>query len=345
MRKIAVILLVVAMFFAAGYLQQNAKNLAMMGQSVLNRIGIIPSLSANRQAQIELTYIPATSSAPEGRERVTVYFTDPDAMYLVPVSRVISKTEYPVRASLDEFLKGPQADSGLMKAAPPMTINKVTIANGVLAVDIPQQVVEVSSKWGSTGATLALDGILSTCSEQSWVDQVQFLVDGKTTPVLFHGLAASAPFKADHRASDGQKAWVYLALYVGNRAYLVPERVALTSQGPTDAIKKALDLLKQDLVRGDFKLRATVPEAVKVKSVRVEEKTAFVDLSGKVKEAFANDPVRQSLMVDSMILTVTTFPGVDKVQFTLDGKAFDQPFGHVNLGRVLSRPRWVNPEQ
>ncbi len=345
-RKVSIILLVVAMFFAAGYLQQNAGNLADIGRAALVKIGLdrlIPSL-AQRQAEIKLTYIPAVSSAPAGKDRVTVYFTDPDAMFLVPVSRVIDPTEYPVRASLDEFLNGPQADSGLLRASPPMTINKVTIAQGVLSIDIPNEVLQVSAKWGSTGATMALDGILSTCSEQPWVDEVQFLVDGQTTPVLFHGLSADKPFRAVHRVSDGSQVWLYLALYVGDRAYIVPERVAMTSKGPADAIQQAIDLLKKDLQRGDFKLHATVPAEVKVKSVRVEDRTAFVDLTAKVKEAYANDPVRQSLMMDSLILTVTTFADVDKVQFTIDGKATDLQCGHVNMGRVLTRPRWLNPE-
>lgn len=346
-RKIAVILLVVAMFFAAGYLQENAGNLAAIGRTALTKVGldrVIPSLTATRPQAVKLTYIPATSAAPAGKERVTVYYADPDAMFLVPVSRVINRTEYPVRAALDEFLKGPQADSGLMKAAPPMSINKVTIAGGVLSVDVPSEVINVSSKWGSTGATMALDGILSTCGEQSWVSAVRFLVDGNSVPVLFHGIAGSEPFKVVHKTSDGQQVWLYLALHVGNRAYLVPERVALKTQGPADAIKQSVDLLKQDLLRGDFKLRATVDPAVKVKSVRIENKTAFIDVTSRFRDAFGKDPIRQSLMIDSVVLTATTFAGVEKVQFTIDGKTVSENFGHTNLGKAIARPRWVNPE-
>jgi len=346
-RKIAVVLLVVAMFFAAGYLQENAGNLADIGRSALTRIGldrVIPSLSASPPQPVKLTYIPATSSTPAGKERVTVYFSDPDAMFLVPVSRVIDKTEYPVRAALDEFLKGPRADSGLMKAAPPMSINRVTIANGVLSVDLPSEVIEVSAKWGSTGATMALDGILSTCAEQSWVRSVRFLVNGMTAPVLFHGISGSEPFKVVHKTSDGQQVWLYLALYVGNRAYLVPEQVALKSQGPADAVKQSLELLKQDLLRGDFRLRATVDPAVKVRSVRIENRTAYIDVSSRFREAFGKDPVRQSLMIDSIVLTATSFSGIEKVQFTVDGKTIAETFGHINLGAAIARPRWINPE-
>ncbi|MHB0886730.1 MAG: GerMN domain-containing protein [Bacillota bacterium] len=346
-KRIAIVLLVVAMFFAAGYLQENAGNLAELGRQGLVKVGldrIIPSLSTAPLSAVQMTYIPATSTAPAGQDRVTVYFADPDAMFLVPVSRVVPKTEYPVRAALDEFLKGPLADSGLMKAAPPMAIGKVTIATGVLSVDLPSEVIAVSSKWGSTGASMALEGMINTVSEQPWVGSVKFLVDGQTVPVLFHGIAGAEPFKAVHKVSDGQNVWLYLGIYVGNRAYLVPEKVALKSEGPADGIKQAIELLKQDLLRGDFKLRATVDPAVKVKSVKIEDKTATIDLTSRFKDAFGKDPARQSLMIDSLVLTVTAFPGVEKVQFTIDGKVVSENIGHVNMGRVLTRPRWINPE-
>lgn len=346
-RKIAIVLLVVAMFFAAGYLQENAGNLAELGRTALVKIGldrIIPSLSTAPLSAVQLTYIPATDGAPEGQQRVTVYFSDPDAMFLVPVSRVVPKTEYPVRAALDEFLKGPLADSGLIKSAPPMSFGSVTIASGVLSVNIPSEVIAVSSNWGSTGASMALEGIINTVSEQSWVSSVKFLVDGQTVPILFHGISGGEPFRATHKVSDGQNVWLYLGIYVGNRAYLVPEKVALQSQGPADGIKQAIELLKQDLMRGDFKLRATVDPSIKVKTVKIEDKTATIDVSSNFTQAFGKDPARQSLMIDSLVLTVTTFQGVDKVQFTVDGKVISENCGHINMGRVLTRPRWINPE-
>lgn len=352
LRRIVVLLVIVALFLATGYLQDKAGTIAEKARALLTRgpAKTTPSKTTTPSSGVpqQVVYEPSRWTKADTETMVTVYFRDADAMYLVPVSRSVPKTLAVVKSSLQELFKGPARDSGLYPSAPDMDVARLNLkTDGYLAVDLPEETVAASTGMGSAGSAVAMDAIIGTLSEFDAVKQVQFLSNGKVTPTIFHGVAADRPFAvAPHRSENGE-AILYMALYAGKRAYLVPERVNL-GLGPNpavpDAMRAALDALKKEVKRGDFQLYPTVPTDVQFKSVSVKDRVASIDVNSKLLTVNATDKAKQCLMLDAIIFTATAFPQVGSVQITVDGKVVDQAIGHVNIGKPLTRPKWINPE-
>ena len=348
-RRIVVLLVIVTLFLATGYLQNNAGTIAEKARALFTKGPAAPSKTTNPPKPPQgALYEPSRWTKADTETMVTVYYRDADAMYLVPVSRGVPKTLAIVKTTLLELFKGPAKDSGLYPSTPNIDVVRLNLkSDGYLAMDLPEQSVAASTGMGSAGSAVAMDAIIGTLAEIDAVKQVQFLTDGKVTPTIFHGVAADRPFAvAPHRSENGE-AILYMALYAGKRAYLVPERVNL-GLGPApavpDAMRAALEALKKEVKRGDFQLYPTVPADIQFKSVSVKDRVATIDVSSKLLTVNANDKAKQCLMLDAIIFTATAFPQVGSVHLTVDGKVVDQAVGHVNVGKPLTRPKWINPE-
>jgi spore germination protein GerM len=293
-----------------------------------------------------IVYKPAEDTRPTGTTRMTLYFADADIMFLVPVTRTVSLTPSPIRETLNELFRGPATGSGLIAPfTSDLTLRDLALrADGTLRVDLPQQVVQASAGWGSSMSVSTLESILRTVGEYSAVKAVQFLVGGKVVETLFHGLEAAQPMEAPKSTSGPGHLTVYYVLFAGSRAYLIPDQVQVAGTGTASLIKQAVEQLKVGKTVGDYHLYPTLPSNVTVLGVDLSGKTAYLNLSSEFGDVLALDPARQSLLIDSLVYTVTSFPEVEQVQILVEGKTVQQTMGHRNIGAPLKRPPWINPE-
>jgi spore germination protein GerM len=348
LRRIAVLLVIIALFLAAGFIQERAGLIAGKTSSILNRKPASTTPPASKAPQV-ITYTPASSTKLTSESMMTLYYREANAMFLVPVSRSVPKTVAVIKTAAQELFAGPAKSSGLYASCPALTVSALTLkADGTLVVDLPDNaVVAAGTGMGSAGSAMAMDAIMYTLSEFDVVKRVQFLCGGKAVSTVFHGIAADKPFAACPYRSEGGEAVLYMVLYAGSRAYLVPERVNL-GLGPNvatpDAIKAALDGLRKEVKRGDYKLSPAVPTEVAFNSVKVKDRLVTVDCNAKLLTAFVSDAARRALMLDAIIFTATAFPQVGSVQLTVDGRVVDQNIGQINIGKPLTRPKWINPE-
>ena len=292
-----------------------------------------------------IIYHAAETGQPDGSTRVTLYFADPDGVFLVPVTRTLPLTRSPIRDSLSELIRGPLADSGLASPFFEMAVRDLALrADGTLRVDIPTQIVQASTGWGSAGSIIALESLIRTVSEYEAVEQVQFLTGGKVAPTLFHGLVADEPFAAQKWLSTDGRMTLYYAIFAGSRAYLVPDQVEVAATDQAELMRLALEGLKQGKTVGEFRLHPTLPANVNVLDVSMSGRTAVINLSGEFGNILAMEPARQALLLDSLVLTLTSFPGVKQVQLLVEGEAPREVVGKYDLAKPLGRPRWLNPE-
>lgn len=296
------------------------------------------------EAPAALVYHPATGDVPrEGTTRVTLYFSDLDGMFLVPVSRTIERTPAILRATLDQLLAGPAPNSGLAASVPPMEYQKIRLDGGRATVDLGQQVAAASAGWGSAGSTTALNAIVYTLGAHPAVREIQFTVDGRPAEVLFHGISGSDPFLEADWSSSGEALTLYLSHVTAGRVYLVPYQVT-SAGGPEPArMTEALGHLARGVQVGQFQLGPTVPAEVAVQAVSRTRDVVRVDFAPGVEGAFGGDPAMQAMMLDSIVLTLTSFPGVKAVEFVVDGRPAPA-LGGRDLSAPVSRPQWVNPE-
>ncbi|MBI3959750.1 MAG: GerMN domain-containing protein, partial [Chloroflexi bacterium] len=71
------------------------------------------------------------------RPLVTLYFSDADGRYFVPVSRPVASAKDLAHTALDELIRGPQVESGFQAPLPPGTkVNKFEVRDSVAYVDL-----------------------------------------------------------------------------------------------------------------------------------------------------------------------------------------------------------------
>jgi|GEM_PF-1840136 len=292
-----------------------------------------------------IVYHAAESTTPANSTRLTLYFADADGMFLVPVTRTVSLSRTPVRDSLSELIRGPVANSGLISPFIEMAVRDLALqADGTLRIDLPAQVVQASAGWGSSASLIALESMVNTVSEISAVKRVVFLVAGKATSTLFHGLSAKDPIPAQKWQSTGGRVTLYYAIYAGNRAYLVPEQIDVTQTGAVAQLRHAIEQLKQGRNSGQHQLHPTLPTNVNILGLDVANRVATINLSSEFATVFEQTPAKQALTVDSLVFTATAFPEVDRVQLLVDGQKLQRMVGKHDLSKPLDRHKWVNPE-
>lgn len=106
---------------------------------------------------------------------------------------------------------------------------------------------------------------------------------------------------------------------------------------PTDDVA---EIAVQKLLAGpenDFS-SPTIPEGTKLNALFLEGRTGFVDLTAEINQL---KPENAQMAVDALLLTLTEFNEVDKVQIMIDGK-IEQDLAGVAIDQPLPRPGEVN---
>ncbi|MGI9953386.1 GerMN domain-containing protein [Moorellaceae bacterium AZ2] len=141
---------------------------------------------------------PAVNSLLKGEEGketpVQVYFSDENALYLVPVTVAApSKDEKELpRAAVEALLAGPPKDSGLLPTVWPGTkLLHFAVQDGVAVVDLSKEAVGYGG--GTTMETLFVDSLLWTLTQFTSIHQVQLLIEGEKKEYLPEGTPIKDP--------------------------------------------------------------------------------------------------------------------------------------------------------
>lgn len=123
---------------------------------------------------------PDISAEPkETKEKITLYFGDQEAMYLVPEERELvvgnKKIEEVV---IDELIKGPRK-AGLFQTVPKETkLISIEVVDGIAYVNFNQE-FQTKHWGGSTGEAMTLYSITNSLAKLPRIEKVQFLLEGK----------------------------------------------------------------------------------------------------------------------------------------------------------------------
>ncbi|WP_324825036.1 GerMN domain-containing protein [Sinanaerobacter sp. ZZT-01] len=100
---------------------------------------------------------------------------------------------------------------------------------------------------------------------------------------------------------------------------------------PKDAYLEAVSKLKEAPLDGYVTM---LSEQIIIQSVKVEDGTAFVDLSSK---NLSGGSMEEGLLVNQIVLTLLdSFDDIQQVQFTLDGGVTESLMGHVDVSKPFT---------
>lgn len=142
------------------------------------------------------------------------------------------------------------------------------------------------------------------------------------------GTPDSTPASSQPTPSPGTtQVTIYYLVSGADALHLAPERHKVTR---TQAIAKAA---LEELVHGtaqDTDHSTPFPRAARINSVTVRDKVATVDWSAEVLTANAGAET-EALGIQSVVYTLTEFPTIAKVRFTVEGKSS----GTASNGRAI----------
>lgn len=127
---------------------------------------------------------------------VNLYFSDSQAMYLVPEKRKIPQTTSLARQAVIELIKGPE-NSNLYPTIPEGTqVNELYIAGDIAYIDLSEEIFK-NHPGGSSGELMTVYSIVNTLTEISQIKGVQILVEGNEKKSLIGHIDISMPLLRD----------------------------------------------------------------------------------------------------------------------------------------------------
>lgn len=273
------------------------------------------------------------------RPTVTVYFTDSEGRYFVPISRPVSSDEDLPRAALEELVRGPKAGAGLRRTVPPTTeIRRLDVQDGVAYVDftrallagtsaefIPSKAEGLSTGLDEDDVVRTVTAVGKTLMALPEIEDVRVTVEGQ--PLEAAGVG-SAP--------TGNTT---VTLYFTYQDYLVPIDQPLP--GGSNTPRRAMEAYLQG-PPSDGSL-AGLPSGTELLAFDFDPDNglAYVNMTytEDVRALAIAEPEQVRLILTSIIFTLTEFPQIQAVMLDFEGHA------QLGLGqcRDLLRTPQVRP--
>ncbi|QGT99594.1 hypothetical protein SYNTR_1001 [Candidatus Syntrophocurvum alkaliphilum] len=134
-------------------------------------------------------------------DEVVLYFSDDQAMYLVPEKRMVTgkkngKYPFPAGAIVLELIQGPKSEE-LRPTIPPETrLLAIDIVNGIAKVDFTEEFR--TKHWGgTTGETMTILSIVNSLTELEEIEKVKLLIGGEQIDTLAGHWYLGEPIQRD----------------------------------------------------------------------------------------------------------------------------------------------------
>jgi len=177
--------------------------LVIVGYLIFNRF-IVPAWERYKEKPVitkEVPYkeeeIKEVQPVPtEEMVEVNLYFSDSQAMYLIPEKRKISQIPSLARQAVNELIKGPE-NSDFYRTIPEGTqVNEVYIADDIVYIDLSEEIFK-NHPGGSSGELMTVYSIVNTLTEIPPIKGVQILVEGNEMESLVGHVDISMPLLRD----------------------------------------------------------------------------------------------------------------------------------------------------
>lgn len=278
-------------------------------------------------------YEPARFERASNESALRLYFPDESSRQLIPVTRFVPQTNTTLRETVTQLEAGPSSALGLFNRSPIPPVPRIQLSGGTASLYLSSQ-LGFYNEYPNVArmAALSLVESLGTIPE---VQRIQFYFDNRIVPEGFRDLATDQPFE------PGVGPFVWMAYRTANgRALLMPRQV----ENPLIAVP---DLVGQLMFDGQsdygMELQPTVPQEVSLLDYTLQENVLILNFSRSFEEVFTESPLRGRLMVDSLVLSLTSLDLVDAVQIQVEGR-LPTVTVEPSLTAPWTAPPYMNPE-
>ncbi len=283
------------------------------------------------------------------KSQIVVYYATDDGNYLVPITILINPTKEVVQVAVEKLLAGPNND--FLKGPIPEGTKLREIyfreGSGTVFIDLTKQFLEMKNK---EEVQLAVNSLVYTLSEFPNVERFQIFVEGQLTEGLYD-IPLDVIFERENKVNyigdkSAQEEQITVYYGDGSAMFLVPVSI----DGPKEAsvVDQAKVALNQ-LVKGPPKkgtLASPLWKGTKIINVSLEEdkKLLIVNFSKEVV-GYGGGSALERLLTNSLIYTLTSLPGVDKVQILIEGQKVDYLPEGTDIYNPLEKTEKLNCSQ
>lgn len=160
-------------------------------------------------------------------------------------------------------------------------------------------------------------------------------IGDKTTITADKGNAPDAAVPEKDKSKNGNSKLAIKVYYPdeqGMKLQAVKKTVKLGGEDKYTAALKAL--LEGTKEKG---LTTIVPKQAKIKSVKVQGDTVFVDFDSNLTKKFIGGSTGEEMLVGSIVNTLTEFSEIKRVQLLVEGKKIESISGHLDLTKPVER--------
>jgi germination protein M len=298
---------------------------------------------------------PLSEASDSAREtqanmRKTVFYFVNEQNLLVPVAKDIPWVEGIGKAALENLVYTPEKereleDKGLKPPLPPGTrVLGMTIRDGLAKVDFSREFLDLTDRLQEENAVKA---VVYTLTEFPTVQRVHLMVEGKPLKRCPNGTVLSDELMREMINLEERtvaKTKIPVTLYftssskTGAFSYFVP--VTRMVEKSDNIMKTALE----ELIKGPKEgmgLSAVIPPDTKVLNVSRYGNEVIANFSKEIEGYGGGVEIEQAL-VNTIVLTLYEFPGVEKVTLQVEGESGVLPEGTM-LDVPILKPAYINP--
>lgn len=149
---------------------------------------------ASERTKPQKTNMPQVNTEPKAtKEKVTLYFGDKEAMYLIPEEREVAKGSKPIeQVIVEELIKGPRNPELSVTIPKEARLLSIKVDNGVAYVDFSKE-IQTKHWGGSAGEAMTIYSVVNSLAQVPGIKQVQFLVEGKKQESLVGHIDITGP--------------------------------------------------------------------------------------------------------------------------------------------------------
>lgn len=155
----------------------------------------------------------------------------------------------------------------------------------------------------------------------------------KTEPLTVPEIIKETPSLENEQFAHTMNVKLYYPDDSGMRLVEVKRKVKIdkATDKYTAAVKALLDEPAEENLTKIF------PKNAGIRSVKVADGLATVDLDGNITKNFVGGSTGEEFLVGSVVNTLTNFPEVKRVKFLVDGQEIETLSGHMDLSTPLER--------
>lgn len=294
-----------------------------------------PDQENDTKAQATSLYNPVRVGLEPDQNAITLFFYG--GSDFVPVNRLISRTKSPLRAVVEELIRGPSRESSLCRMIPKEAEIEVTFdsSRGQLYLELSS---EAADAFDESRTTAVIDSLCYTMGCFSEVREIFLTTDRKPVDLFENKHVLHQPFKPYHWAEP-----IFVPVHIEEHYYLVP-REASDLQVERHDLEGMLQTVVK-MCRSFY----FVPGNLQLKEVAAEKDRVTIDLNGSWRMLFpengeTEDQLHGAMILDALCLTAIENSDCHRVEILVEGESWSPPQECPLLNHVFYQPYYINPE-